>query len=439
MKTVQNITLFLSVLLLIGLIYISFFNVYQTDDYIFSYSTTELGLIGNIEDFYMNWGGRYFGYTINMFNPVSHDPDNIVPKIYPIFLILSFITVVSLNFRQYFSYSLTESFKKSLLLFFFYSVILINISEHYYWFTGSNVYFLPIILSGFLLLFYGKFQGSGRKIWFYLSLLVIAILMGSNEILALLLLGILVYFNTQTKSKEVRILLIVSFIGFLLTFLAPGNFKRMSELDEPFYKTWVRRIAFFVANTTYIFLKTLLIMPIFIAIFNEELTILKEKISLKKALMVFSISFLPLLFLAYIMNLIGRPFENILFFFLLSFSLIIISKFNQIKKYWWLSGVIIFIPATNIFPQNYAGFNLSYNLNNVAKELIFTDLKSYNGEVEDRINRLKNSPQDSIIIDKIKTVPKVLYFGELSSVNEPRSFVNNQLEKYFHKKYIRTK
>lgn len=439
MKLVQNITLFLSILLCIGLVYISFFNVYQTDDYIYSYSTKTLGIVGNIQDFYMNWGGRYFGYTINMFTPLSKDPENILPKIYPVFLFFSFIGVSALNFKQYFKYSFFESLLKGLLLFFFYTVILINISEHYYWFTGSNVYFLPIVLSGFLLFFWGKFQETGKKLWFYLSLFLTVILMGSNEVLALILLGILAYFNTQNKSKEARILLIVGFIGFLFTFLAPGNFKRMPDLDEPFYRTWLRRIAYSVANTGYISIKVLLILPFFIKVFEKELNEIKNRINIKKALIIWSISFLPLIFLGYIMNIVGRPFENIVFFFLLSFSVVVMFKFEQIKKFWWISFIIIFLPKTNFFPKSYSNFNLDFNLNNLVKEILYTDLRSYDKEIENRVDTLKNSTQDSVVLDKIKTIPKVLYFGEMGSVNEPKGFVSDQLQKYFNKKYIRTK
>ncbi|MCS3867451.1 hypothetical protein J3D55_000367 [Chryseobacterium ginsenosidimutans] len=439
MKLAQNITLFLSILLCIGLVYISFFNVYQTDDYIYSYSTKTLGIAGNIRDFYMNWGGRYFGYTINMFTPLSKDPENILPKIYPIFLFFAFIGVSALNFKQYFKYSLRESIVKGLLLFFFYTVLLVNISEHYYWFTGSNVYFLPTILSGFLLFLYGKFRETGKKIWFYLSLLLIAILMGSNEILALILLGILVYFNTQNKSKEARILLAVGCVGILVTFLAPGNFKRLIDLDEPFYRTWLRRIAFSVANTGYISIKVLLLLPFFIKVFEKELNEIKSKINIKKALIIWSISFLPLIFLGYLMNIIGRQFEHIIFFYLLSFSVVTMFKFEKIKKFWWISCVVIFLPETNFFPQNYANFNLDFNVNNLTHEVLQTDLKTYDQEIENRVYTLKNSSQDSVILDKIKTIPKVLYFGELSSVNEPRGYVNMQQEKYFDKKYIRTK
>jgi ABC-type iron transport system FetAB ATPase subunit len=90
-------------------------------------------------------------------------------------------------------------------------------------------------------------------------------------------------------------------------------------------------------------------------------------------------------------------------------------------------------------PQKYASFNIDFNINTIVKEILQTDLKAYDREIENRIEKLKNSSQDSLILDKIQTVPKVLYFDELSSEDEDRKYVNDQLEKYFDKKYIRTK
>ncbi len=439
MKTVQNITLFLSVLLLIGLVYISFFNVYQTDDYIFSYSTTKLGLIGNAKDFYLNWGGRYFGYTINMFNPVAHDPDNIVPKIYPIFLIGSFITVVALNFRQYFRYSLPESFRKSVLLFFFYSIILASLPEHYYWFTGSNVYFLPVILSGILSLLYGQYLKKGSKIVLILIMLLIIILMGSNELIALLLLGILIFRSIQVSSRENLILLLIGIAGLLVSFLAPGNFKRLGDSTDVFLIKWLKKAAFFGFNAVYIFIKVIFLMPLFLVVFEKELNDLKEKTTFKKAFLIWIISFLPLLLLGYILNVIGRQFENIMFFYMMTLSLVLVYKYRQMGKFWWVSLIIIFLPETDIFPKDYSNYNMDYNLNNFVREIFTTDFEKYDNEIENRISLLKNSKEDSLRIDRIKNVPKILYFDELSSVNEEKKYVNDQLEKYFHKKYIRTK
>jgi len=436
MKSVQNIVLFLSVLLYIGLVYISFFNVYQTDDYIFTYSTKKLGIVGNIRDFYMNWGGRYFGYTINMFNPLSHDPENTVPKIYPVVLLSSFIAVVALNFKQYFRYPLAESFRKSLLLFFFYTVMLVSLPEHYYWFTGSNVYFLSAILGGLLLLFYGKFQDSGKKGWLALCIVLTVIIMGSNEILALILLGILGVLYSRNRSKATGILLLAGSIGLLISFMAPGNFRRMGDSADVFYIKWLKRIAFFGLNNIYIALKVILIVPLFIAVFEKELDMIRKRIDFKNAVIIWSISLLPLLLLGYIINSIGRQFESILFFYLVTLSVVVTYRFRNIRKFWWAGIIIVFLPETNILPEKYANFNIDYNVNNIIKDVVFTDLKAYDREIENRIYTIQHAKEDSLVLYKIKTVPKVLYFDELSSIHEEKKYVNDQLQKYFNKRYI---
>lgn len=439
MKSVQNIVLFLSVLLYIGLVYIAFFNVYQTDDYIFSYSTKKLGILRNIRDFYMNWGGRYFGYTINMFNPLSHDPQNIVPKIYPVVLLSSFIAVTVLNFKQYFRYPLSESIRKSLLLFFFYTVMLVSLPEHYYWFTGSNVYFLSAVLSGLLLLFYGKFHESGKKVWLVLCILLTVLIMGSNEILALLLLGVLGFLYSRNRSKANGILLLAGSIGFLISFMAPGNFRRMGDSAEVFYMKWLKRIVFFGLNNIYIALKVILIVPLFAAVFGKELDTIRKRIHFKNAVIIWSISLLPLFLLGYIINSIGRQFESIIFFCLVTLSVVVTYRFRNIRKFWWAGIIIVFLPETNIFPKGYANFNIDYNLNNIIKDVFFTDLQAYDKEIENRIYTIQHAKEDSLVLDKIKTVPRALYFDELSSVQEEKKYVNDQLQKYFSKKYIGTK
>lgn len=156
-------------------------------------------------------------------------------------------------------------------------------------------------------------------------------------------------------------------------------------------------------------------------------------------MIIWIISFLPLLFLGFIMNSIGRQFENIIWFWLLSFSLVVAIKLPGIKKFCAASLMLIFLPKTDLFPQKYGNFNINFNINNIAKELIYNDLNAYETEINDRVNLLKTTRSDSVIVDRIKTVPIVLYFDEMSSVKEDRDYVSMQLEKYFNKKYIRTK
>lgn len=387
-----------------------------------------------MQEFYLNWGGRYFGYGYNMLIPLSKDPENILPKIYPVFLIFIFIGISALNFKEFFNYSWLQAIGKGFVLFFFYTVILTNISEHYFWFTGSNVYFLPVIVSGLLLFFCKKYNNTNKNMWYSLALLSIFILMGSNEILALIVFGIIVYCNTQYKSAKARIMLTVAFSGILISFLAPGNFQRMAGFQDVFYLKWIKRIIYFGADTTYIFIKTALIIPLFIKIFENELAKIADRYDFKKFIMIWMISFLPLLFLGFIMNGIGRQVENIIFFWLLSSSVIVYAKISLIKKYWIFCLIFILMPKTNFFPEKYGNFNLSFNLNNIAEEIIYTDLKAYETEIDNRVHILGTTQSDSVVVDKIKTVPVVLYFDEMSSVNETRNYVSMQQEKYFNKK-----
>ena len=439
MKIVQNILLFLSICLFFGLVYISFFNVYQTDDFIFSYSTQKLGLFNNIFEFYSEWGGRYFGYSINMFNPVAYDERNILPKIYPVFLLISFIGVLALNFTHFFKYDFLKGIKKSFIFFFIYTVLLVSLPEHYFWITGSNIYFLTVILSALLFYLISRLRDSQSVIYFFLCIFLVVLLMGSNEILALLLLGSLIVFFTKYRSKKNFLLLVIGIVFLSISFLSPGNFTRLGTSDQPFVLLWVKRIAIMAANSVYIILKTMLIIPLFIKVFEEELNSIYKSTDFKTTTKIWLISFLPLVFLSFILNTIGRQFENLVIFYFLTSTLFCMSFYKKVEKFWWVSAIVIFLPATTFFPVKFTNFNIDYNLTNIGKELFQTDLNAYNDEVIKRIKTIDQSSKDSLIIDKINNVPKILYFQELPSTEDESNYINNQLEKYYNKKYIRIK
>ena len=148
------------------------------------------------------------------------------------------------------------------------------------------------------------------------------------------------------------------------------------------------------------------------------------------------ISLLPLMFLGYLINIVGRQNDNIVIFFLSTFSFILLYKKENLKRFWWISFLVIFLPETDFFNKNYSGFNIDYNMNNFVQEIAVTDLKAYDEEIKSRISLIQNSKEDSLKIDKIREVPKILYFDELSSAKEEKKYVNDQLEKYFNKKSI---
>ncbi|RXM59464.1 hypothetical protein, partial [Chryseobacterium sp. CH1] len=73
---------------------------------------------------------------------------------------------------------------------------------------------------------------------------------------------------------------------------------------------WLKRITLYGANTIYVAVKVLLVIPLFITIFEVELKGISRKITFKKALLFWSVSLLPLVFTSYILNSVARQFES---------------------------------------------------------------------------------------------------------------------------------
>lgn len=297
---------------------------------------------------------------------------------------------------------------------------------------------MPVILSGLLLYFFKQNEDTAKKIWFYLSLLLIVVLMGANEILALLLQGLLMGSYYQKRNKQNLIFLLTGTAFLLVSFLAPGNFNRMGESEGGLIK-WMKRMALFGVNTIYVAFKVLLALPLFIKVFEKELKNIVQKITVKKAFLFWAVSLLPLLFTGYILTSIARQFENIIFYFFITFAVLLVFKMEKIKQFWWVSLIIIFLPEFRVFPERYSYLNINLNAANIATEIFTTDLAEYEREVDERIDLIRHSPKDSVVVKKVKVIPRILHFDEMASVNENETYVNDQLQKYFEKKYIRTK
>ena len=147
MKFLDNFLFFLSLAVILSLCYFSCFNTFQTDDYGLAGRTNEIGFLPAAKELYMNWGGRYFSYSLNALNPAGNLSAFWLPKVFPIFLWANLILGFYLNFKRYFHLNFAEALKRSFIAFLFYTVLLANISEHYFWISGAMVYFLPHIFA----------------------------------------------------------------------------------------------------------------------------------------------------------------------------------------------------------------------------------------------------------------------------------------------------
>lgn len=434
MKTLNNILFVISITIFLSLIYISGFNVFQTDDYIYAARTRDIGFLENCKEFYLNWGGRYFAYSLNTLIPAGNQNFNWLPKILPIFYISFLIFGLYLNFKQYFRQNNSKALQKSFILFLFYTVCLVNISEHYFWISGSNIYFLPIILSNFLIYFFGK--RNANKIVKPFILFFIFILMGSNEFLAIYLLLMLCYNHYQNRSRENLLFVIVGILSFLLSFLAPGNFNRLSDNQGDVVVIYAKKMAVATANLGYIVLKIILILPLFVYVFENEICEVLKKISITKIKILLSFSLATLLFSGVLMLFVsGRTIETIMIYTFLLSSAVFYYYFKELKKFFWASLMIIFLPKMNMISYNKTQINLDYNLFLITKEVLFTPLSDYEKEVAIRHLKIKEDKREEVFVKPIKTKPEILYFEELGTKEKP-NYINIQLKKFYNKKGV---
>lgn len=434
MKLFQKIIFGLSIIIFIGLCYISSFNVFQTDDYIYASQTRDLGALENAFTLYKNWGGRYLTYSLNTIIPAGKSEFYWLPKVLPIVYFTLLIFGFYNNLRFYFKQKKTEALEKSFILFLFYTICLSSISEHYFWISGANVYFLSFILANFLIYFFGKFQHN-KKVKPIIFLLII-LLMGSNEFIAIYLLLFLIFNFFLNKHKNNLIFLGIGIFGFLLSFLAPGNFNRMTESDANFWFTNVKRIGVFIINSGYVFLKIILILPLFIKIFEIEIKTILSKISINRLKIYLAFSVVTLLFSGFLILLnSSRTLEIITFYTLLLSSLLVYHYFENFKKIFWISALILLLPTINLFELKSTKFRLSYNINAIFQEVMYSKLAQYEEQVNARHRFLRKSKEPKIYLQPITSIPKILYFQELG-IEDKTNYINSQLEKFYKKEHI---
>jgi hypothetical protein len=429
----KKILFYLSIILFCALIYISFFNVFQADDYFYARLTREFGIFQNMVHLYFYWGRRYFSYSLNALIPAGNLNFYWLPKFLPLLYLALLIFGFYLNFRHYFGLNKKKAFQKSFLLFLFYTVCLSRISEHYFWICCTNIYILPTIIALFLIYFFGKKTQNPRfKI---IVFLLIFLLMGSNENMAIYLLAFLWFNYFKKKTAEHISYSLFGTVFFLIAFLAPGNFVRHLQIEPingSFLILLLKKVLAFIAISGYILLKIILLMPLFIYIFKNEIDSVIKRVSIKNIKIISGFTVLVIAFMAYLIALIARLTELPMFFVLLSGAVLCRYYFKTIQKWYWISLIIIFLPTINLFSYKKSSIDFDFNLNTIAQELLFTPLSEYEKEMNERHLFIKFSRSKEVEVEPIKIIPKIFYFQEIGTRENPNGF-NEHLKRFYEK------
>lgn len=437
LKSLENFIFSIGIFTYCCFVYISFFNVYQTDDYMLAYGSIKNGNpIKNVIEIYQHWSGRYFSFLIASSNNLTHNSNQLMAKINPVIYSLAFIFSAVLNFKLYFNLKGFESVKKSLILFFVYLVSLSSLSENVFWYTGSQVYFLPVILSLFLSYFIGKYYKNSNKLYSYLSLLSIILIIGCNEIISIIWLGIAITLVFWKKDNFSKIFLAFTILSITISFAAPGNYQRLDPQEEKSLILPIKYAGIAFLNGIFVLVKVFFVAPLTISVFKKEIEIIKGTFNQKNLKYLFLIPIAGFMFTGMLLLTSERVLDNLIFFSLLISCAYLGYFVKKIPLYLlMITGVILVLPPMYVFPKKSIYFKINHNLQNIFKDTFYNDLVAYNVEMKNRHKFLKNSKTKKIFLKPIVNKPSALYFEEIGSFNK-RNYINNQLEKYYKKENV---
>ncbi|PIE50327.1 MAG: hypothetical protein CSA38_03785 [Flavobacteriales bacterium] len=426
---------FMGLILFLGcLFFIAIFNRFQTDDYILAWMVEKFGLIGSVAETHTEWSGRYFSFTLAKLTSLTHHQYNVYPVLLPMISILLLYLGAFLLFRNYFQNSLAKSSSKALVFCALYFLLSLNIGEHLYWSAGAKIYLFPFIYLVFFLHFLTL--NNRQNQWYYQLMMYILtfMIMGSNEIIAIIFCTAL--FFIQYSQKAYRKLLFFGIIMLCISFLAPGNLIRMSgDKSMALGEDHKNPILIFGALNAISLVKALILVPFAHLFFSQEL----KKLNPIKALFpLITLSMVGILSVSVFGITAPRTSDTFLIFYFISLALLLFNRKN-ISHYAKFSIFLILLPPIKIPPhRNFLQIN--YHFYTALSDIYQykTHLQGFKDEMKARENQLENSKSEDILLEKINNTPQTLYFEEIPGENN-RSYINQQLERFYHKKSVYTK
>lgn len=431
----KKLTFFILSIFIASLLYISFFNRFQTDDYILASSVNNLGWFGSWIETYTDWSGRYFSFSLIKLTPlINHQYDT-----YPIISVVLSIFILwwasFLLLKNYFRNTFKNSVVKAIAFCALYFLLSLSLGEHLYWNAGAKIYFFPFIYFLFFLhILHLNYKKQKPFYTFSLYFLTFAII-GSNEIMGMMFCSAL--FFIQRENKMYHPLFFFGILCLTFSFSAPGNFVRMSHgHDISWFKKIIGSIFIFGEASVFSLLKIIILVPIIHLFFGKELHILNEK---KINFMIFTLTLVGIITISFLRVGSPRASDTFLIFYLFAISLFLFQKKNLQDSAWLSIFLIATSPIQIPFYEKYF-LEINFNFNDAITDVYYRkkNLQGFKNEIKKREQYLENSVSDIILISPIKKIPKTLYFKEIPDKNH-RNFINNQLEKYYDKKSISVK
>ena len=212
----------------------SYSNRLAADDFSYGLITHNYGIFGSQYHQWMTWSGRLMPTgIITLVTALTEHSGSIF--IYSLFLMILLFISSYFMLRQLFNNSMSK-WNYLLLTTFFISILFYltpNVQESFFWLSGSATYLMPVIITLYLI---GRYlsQKDRQKLIIADFLLTFIVVTGNETYGALLifsLLSVLVYEFIYTKKARPWLLLMLtaSILGYAVMYIAPGNDNRLSH------------------------------------------------------------------------------------------------------------------------------------------------------------------------------------------------------------------
>lgn len=465
---IQNYTYLVLIILgiytLVPFFLLSFYNHPAADDYSFAVRDRQLDYLTVLQQYYLNWTGRYFStITIFRINPII-DGWLVTYKIYSALLLFLFCGTLYFILRTFTkqAFTRTQTLAIGSMIFTLYLLQVPSISEGFYFFSTYATYQLPNIMALLLLVFlYHSFRSESRlarQMYIGLAAILCIAMIGSNE-MALISTFTTISFITafNFKNKEYRahllFLLILCVVCCSVAVLAPGNFVRKTDHPNSGRFVWSAVYAAFMTALSFYrwLLPILAASVIYILYFAFPLA----RTLKYKSLFDVKLSWVILYFLltVFLMNFAfswatgerATPrLENVIYFFFLIgwfYTLqVAIGKYEA--AFTQERSVAKMIPAFTLLIFALSLFHIDNNISTAYTDLLTGKAHAYDRALKHRYKTLASSACATCNVSPLPAIPKSIYFSDIIARGEQplngvdMIWVNRGFAAYFRKKEV---
>lgn len=461
-KIVRRIFTGIFILIVIPIFIICFYTNPSPEDFYYAHEAKVKSLCENTHIQYKHGTGRYFQNFLLYLTPLYENPFTAYKIVCFIFMVLFFVAIlIAVNLLVRNKISLEEKLFTGLVLFFIYVYCMPEIASGFYWYGGITAYHSGLILVPVFLLFFIKSENSpnaSRKIVYgIISFFIMIFLIGVNEILAILVFLFILTLNFSTmfaagKRKKIvwKYIFFAAAAGVFLYILikSPGNKFRLTQfpgnqnisfsLLNSFY--YLAENIFQLLFTTPLIACTLILLPVYSGISSR---LEGSKKNLWNSLVWFPIVWFAILIISvffsfYSATVVMNRTSNFIYFIFLCgwfyFIFILCEKFyrkfrinfTDYCKYFYPVSVVILLLF--FFKEN--------NITTAVSDLFSGSANSYNEQMNERFQKIRNCTTDTCRVDSLKNIPTTIYYRDITS--DPTLLSSEWYGRFFNKSSVVT-